>query len=159
MNEELKHYGVKGMKWGVRRASNQLSKSTSKEERDKAVARLQKHRTKATNKIAKLESQHVKLQKKSDQYAMKNDIKAQKLKSKAAKKSKKAYGRFTSKNKADKLMYEAGKLNARADAMIAKSETAKAKIAKNEKMTAAFKQGVSTIDKTLIEKGRKYING
>lgn len=160
MNDELKHYGVKGMRWGVRRATRQLTSSKSTDDKKrKAVESLQKHKTKATNKVSKLEKQRPKLEDKSHKYAMKNDVKAQKLKQKAAKKNRKAYGMFVSKKKADKLFYKAGKLNARADVMIAKSANAKAKIAKNESLTNMYKQGISTIDATLAEKGRKYING
>ena len=158
MNEELKHYGVKGMKWGVSRASKKLATASSEEERERAVEQLEKHRSKASAEINKLEIEKYRLEKKSDKYAMDNDIRAQRLKQRAAKKTKKAYGVLTTKSRSEKLLFKADKLNARADAMIAKSEKVKAKIAKNEKMTAAFKQGVKDIDKALIEKGRKYLN-
>lgn len=160
MNDELKHYGVKGMRWGVRRASKQLTSSKSSEgQKRKAAESLQKHRAKATKKVSQLEKQRPKLEDKSNKYAMKNDIKAQNLKQKAAKKNKKAYGMFVSKNKADKLFYQADKLNVKADSMIAKSQEAKAKVAKNEALTSMYKQGISSIDKVLLENGRKYING
>ena len=51
---ELMHYGVPGMKWGVRRATKRLSKATTKEQRDKAVGKLETHRAKASAKIEKL---------------------------------------------------------------------------------------------------------
>lgn len=157
-NDELKHYGVLGMRWGVHRATKNLSKAITDEERRKAIASLQKHRTKATNKVAKLQKQHTKLQKSVDQYINKSDIKAAKMKRKAAKLNKKAYGTFTSTKKAQKLLYKSEKLNIKADAIIAKSIEAKAKIAKNERLQAIFNEGISNIDQTLVSAGYKYIN-
>lgn len=55
-NNELYHYGVRGMKWGVRKATKTLSSSKSTvEQREKAISSLQKHKIKASAKVAKLE--------------------------------------------------------------------------------------------------------
>lgn len=158
-DDELQHYGVKGMRWGIRRASKRLSTATTKEQRDKAVATLQKHRTKASAQVAKLEKKQPKLAKSVEQKIVKNDVKAAKLSDKAAAKRKKAYGLFTSQKKANKLIYKADKLQARADYLAVKSKKAKAELAKNETMQAAFKKGISEIDQALVSKGRKFING
>ena len=157
-SDELKHYGVLGMRWRVHRATKKLSKATTDEERRKAVASLQKHRTKATNKVAKLQKQHTKLQKSVDQYITKSDIKAAKMKQKADKLNQKAYGIFTSTKRAQKLLYKSEKLNIKADAIIARSMEAKAKIAKNERLQAMFNEGISNIDQTLVSSGYKYLN-
>ena len=159
MGDELQHYGVLGMKWGVRRASNRLSSATTREQRDKAVASLEKHKAKGTAKVQKLEKQHVKLEKKVDRAITKGDTKASEISRKAAHTRDKAYGRLVSKRRSEKLRFKADKLDARANNLKAMSEDAKAKLAKNEKMTEMFNRELKNIDAALIDRGRRYING
>lgn len=71
-NDELMHYGVIGMKWGVRRASKQLSSATTKEAKSKAKASLDKHYEKASKKL----NRHVKKAEKHLAKAQKQSIKA-----------------------------------------------------------------------------------
>ena len=52
-NDELKHYGVLGMKWGVHRATKQYSAATTKAERTKAADKLNTHMGKASKKLNK----------------------------------------------------------------------------------------------------------
>ena len=154
---ELKHYGVLGMKWGVRRARRQLSKATTSEGRQRAISKLQSHKAKATRKIQKLEKKHEKLKTKVDKAIEKQDVKAAKLGAKAAKLRRKQHGFFTSQEKAEKLDFKATKLEARAKELEAMSKKAKAKIAANENLTNTFKSGVNDIDQALVSAGKKYI--
>ena len=106
-DQELYHYGVLGMKWGVRRASRQLSKASSGESKSKAVAKLTKHREKGSAEIAKRQVKANKLNDKYDKKIVKQEAKAAKLSSKAAKLERKAMRRFTSVDKAQKLELKA----------------------------------------------------
>lgn len=157
-NDELYHYGVKGMEWGVHRASRQLNSARDSGERDKAISKLSTHRSKATNKLQKLDRQHVKLQNKRTKQIERGDVKAAKLNAKATKLRKKKYGRFVSKDKADELEFKANKLSAKADRLKARSDVTKAKIEKNRRMAAAFEQGIKDIDKTISDSGKRWVN-
>lgn len=159
MENELTHYGIKGMKWGVRRASKKLSKADTPEKRQKAVSTLEKHRTKGTKKVEKLEKAHVQMQKDVDRHIQKDDVKVAQLRSQAARKRSKASGLFVTRGKYDKLMYEADKLSMKADRLEAYSQNAKAKMYANENLTRMFKDEIGNIDKALAENGRKFING
>ena len=158
-NNELRHYGVLGMKWGVRRASRQLSKATSDEARKKAVATLEKHRTKATNKLSKLSKQHDKLEKKIDDRTIKADLKAKQMKNKAAKARSKAGRLFVTNKMRERLISKSMSLDVKADAILAKSESYKAKFERNETLQKRFNQGLDSIDKALVDYGRKAVHG
>lgn len=155
-DKELKRYGVVGMKWGVRRAKKNLSSATTAESKKKAVAKLEKHRAKATKEVTKLNKRRVVLQDEADKHIQNTEIKAAKLQKKAAKATKKAYnGLFYSNDERQALLFKAERLNAKADNLIAKSKMNKAKIAENEMLIGRFNEGIDTIDRTLAESKRK----
>lgn len=170
---ELMHYGVLGMKWGVRKASRQLSKSTTSADRDAAVAKLEKHRTKGTAKLQQLKKQRVKLDDNlhkattRDQVkATKIENKANKLDNKAAKKEWSSNSMFRSDERREALKEEARMLRDKSKKLHAKAsmyqnayDTAKAKVEANESMQKAFKTQINNIDDILVKAGRQYING
>ena len=156
---ELYHYGVKGMRWGVRRATKRLSKATTDEKQKSAVASLQKHKSKGSAEIEKLRKKQPKLQAKADRAVEKYDLKAAKLNTKAAKARKKMGGTFVSARKAEKLYIKAKKLETKASVLQGKSDTAKSKVKANKSMQEAFKREIDNIDQALLDRGRQYLNG
>ena len=83
-NDELTHYSVVGMKWGVRRGTHNLKNATSKEKADKAIKSLDKNRAKASAKLSKLQNKEPKLQKEATK-ASKLTIQSSKAKAAIAK--------------------------------------------------------------------------
>lgn len=157
---ELYHYGVKGMKWGVRRATKKLhtaNQAGNEKQRSRAVASLSTHQRKINKKLASLDKKSVKLEKKRYEQATENATKIAKLERKANKARRKAaktiYTTTARKRlqKVAKLEYKASKL---------KEEMAKtqAKIEKNERLKAMFKKGLAEIDQELIANGRKLLH-
>lgn len=161
-NGELKHYGVKGMRWGVRRARNQLSKATTKEERNAAVAKLQKHKSKGQAKIAKLKAKQVKLERKSEKATAAMDKSAPKYRDTAAYYKRKA-GRIAitdiGKAAQKRNMRLAMKYDGKAGKLEARAKMAENAVKKNKRMQELFNTEISNIDKTLAAKGRRYVTG
>ena len=159
-NDELMHYGVPGMRWGVRRAKKAYAKAYQQGNTNKMAkldSKLQKNAVKADRKVTKLQKKLPKLQQKVDKHIQKTDIKAAKLERKATKLENKAYKRFMSSKKAQKRLYESNKLQAKSNALKAKSQDAKAKLAKNQKTQELFKKGIGEMNALQVDKGRSLI--
>lgn len=156
-NDELLHYGVMGMKWGVRRATSK-TQSDDQSKRDRGVDALNKHRAKAVKKVTKLEKKEVKLQKRVDKSVKKYDLKAAKLRRKAVKREKEANSIFTSDSRAKAALDEARLYEFKAKNLTSKSDVAKAKLAKNQQIQDTFKKGIKDIDAALIAAGRDYLS-
>ena len=88
---------------------------------------------------------------------MKTDVKAKSMQREATRTRSKAYGRFTTRKRAERLIYKADKMQARADELKARSESVKAKLKSNERMQELFKKGISDIDSALVSAGREYL--
>lgn len=157
--DELYHYGVKGMQWGVRRATKRLGRAKTTKQYNKAVDILNKHRAKATKEISKLSAKRPKLERAYTKALRKVDPKIAKLERKKYKLTRKAGGMFTSDKKAAKLLRKSAALDLKIEGLKTKSQSAKIAMAKNEHMTALYKQGVSNIDMALASTGKKYVQG
>lgn len=157
--DSLQHYGVKGMRWGVRRASKRLSKATTSEERKKAVSSLQKHRSKGAAEITKLRKKMPKLQEQADRAVVKYDTKAAKYDRKAAKLRSKLGRTTLISGVREERAYKAMGLETKASMLRAKSAEAKAKVQANKTMQEAFQREINNIDQILVERGKKYLKG
>lgn len=138
--DELLHYGVLGMKWGVRRASKQLSSASDSAGRAKAKAKMNKHYEKASKKLDKLDSKIEKKQAKSE----------------------KAYAKYT------KVASRSGLFRSESDIQEAKNnfKTKDAKVANQvakankwyQNMEKTFKDTPITMTSAQQAKGKRYVD-
>jgi hypothetical protein len=155
--DSLQHYGVKGMKWGVRRASKKLSKASTDDERRKAVSSLQKHRSKGAAEITKLQKRLPKLEANAERAVVRYDPKIAKLNGQAARARRKMGRVFVTTSQYDRLRWKAERLEAQAASLKASSAEAKAKVYANKTMQEAFQREINNIDRILVERGKKYL--
>lgn len=158
-SDSLQHYGVKGMRWGVRRASKRLSNATTDEERLKAVSSLQKHRSKGSAELAKLKKKTPKLEANAERAATKYDVKAAQVSRKVGRAKMRAGSRLISQSARIRRMQKVMRLEGRAQTLEAKAAEARAKIQANKTMQEAFQREIKNIDQILVERGKKYLRG
>lgn len=168
-DEELYHYGVPGMRWGIRRANKLLAKNV------KLAKKAATYDKRAAANTLKSEKAHAKYDLGS---ANKAKIKSAKYAKKAAALNKKAlktdseYKRSKLESKAAKLQYKSAKNNIKGDSaakttgygleaskysaksakLQAKAAKARMKIAQNTQYKELMKRRISSLDKDEIRK-------
>lgn len=157
--DELYHYGVMGMKWGVRRATKRLNTAYSSgkpEKGQKAINSLNKHKNKITKKIKTLNEENAKLKKKEFKSITKYGPKIAELDSKISDYQNKANNAW-SERKYEKYTEKARVETLKVNKLKAKTGEIKAAINKNEALTKTFNQTLSEVNKTLSDNGRRYL--
>lgn len=146
-SDELCHYGIRGMRWGIRRYQN--PDGTLTEAGRKRVLKLRDSNSRLTGRRDKLTKR---MEFQTRKYA--NSI--SKANQKAAELRVKEYGLFTTKARADKLEYKASKLEARAAQKAMKIDRTKARIAKIDALVSKNNRKISELNSAEISKGKDY---
>ena len=157
MDNELYHYGVRGMRWGVRRNTKLLGSSDSAKSA-KAAEALKKHREKGSAEIAKLKKRGVELERRSEQRVINDEARAARLMNRAANHERRATRFLTTRRAAERHMNRAYVLNTRAKQLTARANEAKARVNANAAMIKAFEREIGNIDRALADRGKRYIS-
>lgn len=166
---ELIHYGVKGMRWGIRRSKAQLGNAVTK--RNKKIKRLTDNASDYDALAKKYNEKSVRVQSRNNKYE-KRLVEATAQKAKYDLKLQKA----TAKGKADKVAKYAGKTakyqmkidkankKIKYNKWAIKSEEAKAaatkarsKIEKNERLVNMYNSTISALDAGTVKQGRVFM--
>lgn len=146
-SDELCHYGIRGMRWGIRRYQN--PDGTLTEAGRKRISKLHDSNSRLIGRRDKLTKR---MESQTRKYA--NSI--SKANQKAAELRVKEYGLFTTKTRADKLEYKASKLEARAAQKAMRIDWTKARIAKIDALVSKNNRKISELNSAEISKGKAY---
>ena len=146
-SDELCHYEIRGMRWGIRRYQN--PDGTLTEAGRKRVSKLHDSNSRLIGRRDKLTKR---MEFQTRKYA--NSI--SKANQKAAELRVKEYGLFTTKASADKLEYKASKLEARVAQKAMKIDRTKARIAKIDALVSKNNRKISELNSAEISKGKDY---
>lgn len=158
-SNELKHYGVKGMRWGVRRAMKELHESNREGRKgghNHAVAVLSTHRDKINKKLSSLDKKSTKLENKRYTQATTNAKKIAKLEQKSAKLKLKA-GKAVYTSTSSKRLAKSAKLDYKVSKLKKAAAKTQAKIEKNERLKEIYKKGLNEINHELVTKGQDFL--